>query len=155
MWKLLLGGPLAAIAEVAIAATKNKVYPEMGSIVYCDLALGYAEHSGVHVGAGQIIHLNGKGEIEMVSVEDFVVGNSKTVYVSSANGEAVGSDAAVDRAWEMLGKKRDYNFLIDNCHQFSSGCLNGDFEYHLNFLWMLKDEAKKTIGATEWLLWDR
>ena len=155
MWKLLLGGPLAAIAEVAIAATKNKVYPEMGSIVYCDLALGYAEHSGVHVGAGQIIHLNGKGEIEMVSGEDFVVGNSKTVYVSSANGEAVGSDAAVARAWEMLGKKRDYNFLIDNCHQFSSGCLNGDFEYHLNFLWMLKDEAKKTIGATEWLLWDR
>ena len=155
MWKLLLGGPLAAIAEVAIAATKNKVYPEMDSIVYCDLALGYAEHSGVHVGAGQIIHLNGKGEIEMVSVEDFVVGNSKTVYVSSANGEAVGSDAAVDRAWEMLGKKRDYNFLIDNCHQVSSGCLNGDFEYHLNFLWMLKDEAKKTIGATEWLLWDR
>ena len=91
----------------------------------------------------------------MVAVEDFVVGNSKTVYVSSANGEAVGSDAAVNRAWEILGKKRDYNFLIDNCHQFSSGCLNGDFEYHLNFLWMLKDEAKKTIGATEWLLWDR
>ena len=73
MWKLLFGGPLAAIAEVAIAATKNKVWPEMGSIVYCDLALGYAEHSGVHVGAGQIIHLNGQGKIEMVSVEDFVV----------------------------------------------------------------------------------
>ena len=55
----------------------------------------------------------------------------------------------------MVGKSRDYNFIMDNCHQFTSGCLTGDFENADNFLWMLKDTAGEVLGADNWRLWDR
>lgn len=32
------------------------------------------------------------------------------------------------RAIDMLGKKRNYHFLFDNCHQFCAGCITGRFE---------------------------
>lgn len=42
----------------------------VGSIVYCNLAI-VAEHTGIYVGDGKIVHLNGSGLVEMVSTEDF------------------------------------------------------------------------------------
>ncbi|MNE00608.1 hypothetical protein D3C80_930220 [compost metagenome] len=54
----------------------------------------------------------------------------------------------------MVGQTRSYNFLLDNCHQFTSGCLTGDFENSSNFLWMMKDEAKKTLSVNNWRFWD-
>ena len=77
------------------------------------------------------------------------------VYVSCHNGRAVGSAQVAQRALDMVGSSRNYNFILDNCHQFSSGCLTGDFENSDNFLWMLKATAQKTIGADEWHVWDR
>ena len=46
---------------------RDTVYPVMGSVVYCDLAFGHAEHSGIYIGNDQIVHLDGSGDIEIVT----------------------------------------------------------------------------------------
>lgn len=55
----------------------------------------------------------------------------------------------------MVGKKRNYNLLLDNCHQFASGCITGDFENNDNFLFMLKHTAKEHLNLDTWRVWDR
>jgi hypothetical protein len=48
-----------------------------------------------------------------------------------------------------------YNLILDNCHQFTSGCLSGNFENAHNFFWMVRDETFKVLGANGWRVWDR
>ncbi|MDO5288172.1 MAG: hypothetical protein Q4F13_00860 [Pseudomonadota bacterium] len=152
----MLHGPLAAAADITLAALKAPVRPKPGSIVYCDLLFGYAEHSGVYVGRGRIVHLSRHGKIEKVSFRDFTHNTTAIgVYVSSRNGQAVGSRQAAKRALAMVSQKRKYHFILDNCHQFSAGCLSGRFDNPINFLWMLKREARRQLGASQWLLWKR
>ena len=133
--------------------------PEIGSIVYCDLMAGYADHSGIYIGNNKIVHLDGSGYVECVTPKQFMArlggfGTAISIYVSCDDEDAVGSSLVAKRAKEQIGKYRNYNFLLDNCHQFVSGCLHGDFENHHNFLWMLKDEAKLYLGINTWRVWD-
>ena len=44
---------------------------------------------------------------------------------------------------------------MNNCHQFTTGCLTGDFENARKLLTFLKMQAKDTLGADTWHLWDR
>ena len=136
---------------------RDKVEPVPGSVVYCDLGvIGYTvEHSGIYIGDNRIVHLDGSGEIEEVSPEKFLErldgwNMAMSIYVSSCDSDAVGSNEVANRAKEMIGRYRDYNVLLDNCHQFTSGCLTGDFENSDNLMCMLKNTAKKELGADEW-----
>jgi hypothetical protein len=54
----------------------------------------------------------------------------------------------------MVGSSRAYNLLLDNCHQFTSGCLSGDFENPSNFMYFLKGDAEKYLKCNEWRVWD-
>ncbi len=136
---------------------KDKVKPKQGSVVYCDLPVG--EHSGIYVGYNKIVHLNGDGRIEKVSPSQFLsrlggLNTAMSIYVSCDGKHSVGSSIDADFASSQIGKKRDYNLLLDNCHQFTSGCLTADFENSDNFLWMLKVTAKNEIEASNWRVWD-
>lgn len=156
--KILLGPVFGSnLAESFVDnVIRDKVSPKRGSIVYCDLVFGYAEHSGIYIGNNRIVHLNRHGEIEKVSPNEFVEGTSAlTIYVSSRDGYSVGSETVASRAEAAIGKRRDYNVIMDNCHQFSSGCLTGDFENSDNFLWMLKHSANKHLNINDWRAWDR
>ena len=138
---------------------RESVTPDIGSVVYCSLA-GVVEHSGVYVGANQIVHLNGDGAVESVSEDEFLdrlggVNLATGIYVSCDDGEAVGSCATANGAEKMLGESRDYNVAINNCHQFCAGCLTGDFENGSNTLSSLKSIARNELGATSWRKWDR
>lgn len=131
--------------------------PRVGSVVYCGLLFGQAEHSGIYVGGDSIVSLSDEGEVVQESLPEFLDGLTKgdTIYVSCKDKSPVGGSGIAKRARNMVGKHRDYNFILDNCHQFTSGCLTGNFENADNFLWMLKDTAKKTVGADKWRAWDR
>jgi hypothetical protein len=135
------------------------VKPVPGSVVYCRLWGGVVEHSGIYTGES-IIHLNGNGLVESVMDKEFIkrlkgLGFAENIYVSSCFGKAVGCEDAVKRAHEKLWESRKYNILLDNCHQFVSGCVTGDFENADNFMWMLKDTCKKKFGAKTWNLYQR
>lgn len=135
---------------------RGKVLPELGSVVYCDLAFGYIEHSGIYVGNDEIVHLNRHGRIEKVSAEQFISRTTAmSIYVSSANGEAVGSREVCHRALSIVGQTRHYHVLRDNCHQFTSGCLTGNFENRSRLLTLLKMQSKKALQADEWRVWER
>ena len=125
-------GPFNLIESFVDNVCRDKVYPYMGSILYIDMAFGFADHSGVYVGNGQVVELSGEGFVQKVSVAEFMdtpapVNTAMSVYVSSHDGMGVGSSAIAKRALDMLGSWRDYNLIFDNCHQFCSGCVTGNF----------------------------
>ncbi|HBC0006771.1 hypothetical protein HJ088_18705 [Vibrio parahaemolyticus] len=131
-------------------------HPIRGSIVYCDLAFGYAEHSGVYVGDGRIIHRNGKGLIEAVSIHQFLADTTAlSIYVScNAHGNSTGSEFTAQIAEAMLGVQTDYSLLNENCHQFCSSCLSGDTFSNTFTLTQLKGDAYAHIQANQWRVWD-
>lgn len=145
--------------EYVIDLIKGKVTPVRGSVVYCDLTAGrkLAEHSGINIGDNRIVHLNRHGYIEIVSPQQFISGitTGNEIYVSCEGEWPVGCDEVADFAESMVGIIRNYNVFMDNCHQFSAGCLMKDPENYNNFLWFLKDEANKRLGADNWRLWDK
>ena len=137
---------------------RDKVVPIPGSILYCDLWA--FEHSGVYIGNNKIVHLDGSGKIECVSPDEFLnrldgINTAISIYVSCKDTKAVGNQEIANRAKNMIGSKRDYNFILDNCHQFTAGCITGNFEEQNNFLWMVKFEAEKKLGVNTWRVWDR
>ncbi|GAA6205390.1 hypothetical protein [Thalassotalea sp. SU-HH00458] len=156
MWKLLpFSTPIINILEGMVDSCRDPVIPIVGSIVYCDIAFGYAEHSGVYIGNNQIIHLNGKGDIEAVSPQGFMSNTTAlNIYVSCNGLYPVGGEFVAVMAQSKLYESIRYNVLLENCHIFTSGCLGGDFSNAHSFMWMLKDEAKKCIQATTWRQWD-
>lgn len=157
IWGKLLIMPLYNFAESFIDnVVRDQIdEPARGSIVYCDLAFGYAEHSGVYVGGGEIIHLNKDGIIESVDHKEFINGTSAmSIYAACCGTTPVGSEVVARRATSMKGNYRSYNVILDNCHQFAAGCLSGDFDNSKNFLWMLKDESKNILGSDSWRVWN-
>lgn len=140
-------------------AYKQKVKPVPGCILLCDLVAG-EYHSGNYVENKKIVNLEGTGDICLVTPEKFLarmggLTGAKAIFVScDEDGIPAGSDEVAERALKQVNKKRDYNLLFDNCHQFTAGCLNDDFENSNNFTWMLKRRAEEYLGAVEWLLWD-
>ena len=60
------------VAKSAYKTFDTKVMPKKGSVLYCDLTGSFLEHSGIYVGDNRIVHLNGKGEIEVVSPAEFL-----------------------------------------------------------------------------------
>ena len=138
---------------------KDTVHPVKGSVVYCELVFGSAEHSGIYIGDNKIVHLDGSGNIEIVTPMAFLgrlggLNSAMSIYVScNVDSLPVGGDAIARKAKSMVGKRREYNVILDNCHQFTSGCITGNFENPDNFLWMLKDTAKNKISANSWRVW--
>lgn len=131
------------------------VEPVPGSVVYCDLAAGFIEHSGIYIGNGRIVALERDGRIVARTPEGFMKGTTAfCIYVSCSGDHAVGSPEAAERAREKIGSRRNYNFATDNCHHFSYGCLSGDFESGVVMLRQLKAECRKALGAESWCVWD-
>lgn len=138
--------------------TKFAKNPAFGSLVYCQL--GPVEHSGIYVGNNEIIQLNGKGKIEKVGLKGFtshITTIDPSIYFpcNDEYGYALELNLASTRALEMVGNRRNYNLIVDNCHQFSSGCMTGDYENADNFLWMLKDTFKRKFDCNVfWKRWE-
>ena len=133
----------ASMPSMPVAVSKLK----RGCVVY--RGLGPVEHSGIYIGGGEVVSLDGDGDVVSEGLDEFRAVEGQSIYVSCFDGEAVGDEEVADRAEDMVGSSRSYNLILDNCHQFASGCMTGDFENSDNFLWMLKDTASKELGAEE------
>lgn len=129
--------------------------PRMGSVVYCGLLFGQEGHSGIYVGKNKIVSLSGDGEIVKQRPAEFLAGvtTGDTIYVSCQGKSPVGNLDVAKRAQKAVGHHRHYNFLLDNCHRFTSGCLKNDFDNTDILLSMVKDTAGGVLGADEWRAW--
>lgn len=144
-----------AAINITKSVTNNILYTpvvaKFGAVVYCDLAFGYAEHSGIYVGDNSIVHLNKKGTVEKVALDEFTKGTPAiTIYISCINGCAVGSDSIGDFALSQLGKQVKYSIFSNNCHKFSSSCVTQNINNDDLYLYKLKRTVKQTLGVTEW-----
>lgn len=155
----LLALPLLNLVECCWDIFREGVEaPQIGSVVYCDLAAGYADHSGIYVGNNQIVHLDGNGCIEVASPKRFVrrlhgFNTAISIYISCKNKDAVGSDQVAQRALDMSGEKIPYNVFLNNCHRFTSCCLSGNSRSSFKCMWMLKAETQKILGSDNWRVW--
>lgn len=129
------------------------IRPVPGSVLYCDLFLNTV-HTGIYIGVNRIVHLAGNGKIEIVSPRKFMSGTlALNIYVSCHNNRAVGNRRVSERAVMQMGTQRDYNFILENCHQFTSGCLTGDFRNSDTLLYFVKQNARRQLNANSWRKW--
>ena len=147
---------ISRITVEPIRALAGKPVP--GTPVYCNLAVEF-EHTGICIGDDKIVHLNGDGKIEIVSPRQFVarldgLNPAISIYCASRNGKALGNASIAARARSMVNRRRNYHFLFDNCHQFTCGCLSGDFENPCNFFWMVEAEISDKLGSFTWAEWN-
>lgn len=156
--KLLLAKPVFNLAESLIDNVfMDKTAPKRGSVVYCDLAFGYADHSGIYIGNGQIVQLNGRGIIEVVSASQFIRDTTAiSIYVSCDEyGDAVRDEVAAKNAEAYLGMETEYHPVWRNCHQFAAYCVSSDEENNTILLTQLKSESKFYQCTRKWRVWDR
>ncbi|WP_263226531.1 lecithin retinol acyltransferase family protein [Pseudomonas alabamensis] len=152
-------GPLSNFTSSFIKnVLMDQVEPIPGSIVYCDLGFGIAEHSGIYIGRNRIVHLDGSGKIEKVSPAQFLnrldgMNSAISIYVSCRDGAAIGSKSAASYARNMVGKRIKYNVLNNNCHRFTSECISGSSSDYLCEFYLLKAQIEKDMKCNEWRVW--
>ncbi|GKU79432.1 lecithin retinol acyltransferase family protein [Paenibacillus sp. L3-i20] len=138
--------------------TRENLEPSYGSVIYTELGFGSMEHSGIYISDGKVICLGGDGQIRQVTLNEF------TGHITTFNHEiyvpcypdwdgTIGFPEVAYRASDMVGQHRNYNLVMDNCHQFCAGCLIEDSENSINFIWMLKDLVERKHG--EKVLWKK
>ncbi len=170
--RLIIGDPDEE-SRVKAWWRKSVVKPEIGSVVFVGLVARFAEHSGIYIGDNRIVSLSGKskgGRIVAEDPEKFVAGcTGNNIYVSYQGEYAVGSKLVAERARSKIGEIKKYNLFFRNCHQFTAGCLLGDFSNpHTTLtawpmdpdstlaMWStgLKQLVAKELGANIWRIWD-
>lgn len=133
--------------------------PAIGSVVYCDLAL-YVEHSGIYVGNGDIVHLDGGGLIEQCDPRRFrerLKGKNPTrsIYSLCAGTSPIGHQEAADHARSLIGSRIDYRLLWRNCHKFTASCLlQSESPWYATSFKGLKYVAWNQLQAGTWRVWD-
>lgn len=84
--------------------------------------------------------------------------NAISIYVAcNKQLQPLGGTEIAGRAKEMAGTNRQYNFIMNNCHQFTTGCITGNFENSSNFFMFVEDAVKRQLNngkEIEWLVWD-
>lgn len=168
----LLGGASAGVAGAgvtgnAVGALHGKLEaifrdpvdaPVPGSVLYCDLVVGQAEHTGIYVGNNQIVHLNGDGLVELVGPGTFInrldgLSTGSNIFVSCVDGKPVGSAAVAAHARSLAGQTRKYSLLERNCHQLTCDCLYQTKMCPDNLFVDVKTALRRTLGANDWRVW--
>lgn len=159
---------------------RDKVRPVPGSVVYCDLK-AWVEHSGIYVRDGQIANIAVTGTAESVvrlsDGADFSDSAwlQRGIYVScDSSGRPVGHPAIAHVAQRHIGQRGFYGYIYQNCHTFSTKCVQyaptqskdwddtlidgvlaalPDTTWEPNMQYLKTVTAQK-IGGVKWLLWD-
>ncbi|MCT6700671.1 lecithin retinol acyltransferase family protein [Rheinheimera sp. 4Y26] len=85
------------------------------------------EHSGIYIGEGQIVELQGTGLVRSVSINRFFdnrTGNHLLVACDEAGRVQASADCA-ERAVRQIYTYQRYDLLSNNCHRFTQACVSG------------------------------
>ncbi|MFK9095513.1 lecithin retinol acyltransferase family protein [Bacillus salipaludis] len=154
----LIAAGLMAGSKLIKEITTEKAALKRGSIVYCELAGGFAEHSGIYLGNGNFAEvttdIKGNGRVVKVNANEFMRGSifrtGFRIYTASDRfGSKVGYSVAEEDfalyAESQIGKKLSYKLLENNCHRFTASCIAGKDTGDC-FFW----ELKKRIEEHYW-----
>ena len=130
--------------ESLAAEFKDRVKPEPGSVLRCDLAFGANFlggricHTGIYLGDDKIAEItndDGKARVQVVDPYDFLHGRGTNfvrtginVYVATDGcGSALGAPEIAERARSFARRWRhgEYDLVDNNCHKFTVHCVTG------------------------------
>ena len=135
---------------------RDKVTPIIGSILH--RSLFGVEHTGVYIGNNQIVELLGTGKISIVTPEKFIGSvNAISIYVACNGTKPLGGAYIAQRAKKKANSSRNYHLLTDNCHQFTTGCITGNFENSTNYFALVEKSIKNKMNNgnhIKWRVWD-
>lgn len=141
---------------------RDKVTPQIGSVVVCDLAVAF-EHSGIYIGNNKIIHRDGGGFIDIVTPDVFLkrlngLNNAMSIYVSCKGNTALHLEEVAKRAIEAKENPnfKGYDILSQNCHQFVQYALTGKvISSKQNFVFANVEQTLKNLYQMDnWRIWD-
>lgn len=104
--------------------------PAYGGIVHCELLFGLTGHSGIYVGNGEIVHLDGDGIVIKSPAHAFLdrlngLNSAISVCTDCMEMTPQGYPEAAERAKDETGKRYAYSLVNFNCHRFTARCLTG------------------------------
>ena len=98
----------------------------VGALVVCEI-FHLFEHTGIYIGEGQIVELQGTGLVRSVSVKRFMDNRSgeELMVACDSRGQPFGSLAAAERASRQIFTYQEYDLIQNNCHRFCGDCYTG------------------------------
>ncbi|WP_348728300.1 lecithin retinol acyltransferase family protein [Rheinheimera texasensis] len=98
----------------------------LGALVVCEI-FHLFEHTGIYIGEGQIVELQGTGLVRSVSVARFMDNRSgeELMLACDSRGKPIGNMAAAERAASQIFTYQTYDLISNNCHRFCCNCLSG------------------------------
>ena len=137
----VVGGTIVGMAAVSAideelrnTNTLTKVLPKPGSILITRLTGEW--HSGIYIGNNRIAEVKGgkNSRVRSVSPDQFrddgVLRKGINIFIAcdKDTGNVISRQEIANKAKSKIGQKVDYLLIIDNCHQFSRGCITGNFK---------------------------
>ncbi len=98
----------------------------VGALVVCEI-FHLFEHTGIYIGEGQIVELQGTGLVRSVSVKRFMDNRSgeELMVACDSRGQPFASPVAAERASNQIFTYQEYDLIQNNCHRFSGHCYTG------------------------------
>lgn len=136
-------------------STETIVKPQVGAIVCCGIG-GLLDHTGIWVGNGMIVELDGEGLIKPISVKRFTMERSgKQIFIAcDSQANPLVSVQAAERALAQIFTSTDYHLIDNNCHQFIWQCFAPDDDNLSTFKELNLRLAKFFDRAIYWDLCD-
>ncbi len=122
-----------------------------GSLLVCEIFQLF-EHTGIYIGDGLIVELQGTGLVRAVSAARFLHGRSGNDLSVACHqrGQPFSSEATASRAIAQIYSYQPYDLIQNNCHRFSVSCITGRPDPVTSFF-DLKTELKQFWRAEiEW-----
>jgi hypothetical protein len=97
-----------------------------GALMVCEI-FHLFEHTGIYIGEGQIVELQGTGLVRSVSTGRFMHNRSgeELMVACDSRGKPLGNIAAAERAASQIFTYQTYDLISNNCHRFCGHCLTG------------------------------
>ena len=117
MYRLLLLNFVDSFIDNCILSCVDE--PAYGGIVQCELLFGLAAHSGIYVGNGDIVHLDGDGTVIKSKAKGFLDrldgwNSAISVYTDCMGLTPQGCARAAERAKAAVGQHYPYSLLDFN-----------------------------------------
>jgi hypothetical protein len=126
-----------------------------GAVVVCEI-FHLFEHSGIYIGEGQIVELQGSGLVRAISINRFFDNRSgKHLLVAcDRRGEVLLGNGCYERAVAQIFTVQNYDLIHNNCHRFTQHCVSGRNLPITSFFDLKTELARYWRSDVQWVMVD-
>ncbi|MDE0417118.1 MAG: hypothetical protein OXI95_09320 [bacterium] len=147
--------PMVNFAEALVDnVLREGVSPKIGGVVHCDRAFGYRKRTGIHVGDKRILTVSGDGRMALLAPAQFIDGGTAvSIYVACRGDRPVGGIEVIRHSLNLVDASVTHASRMTDCHDFTVGCLTGDFHNADGSMSSVEEAAARALGADTWRVW--